>query len=64
MHEPDGHGHGGHLAPEPVTVQGTGVVGELEIIDTPEGERLRFRPTQALAAQELIVEIDRPGHPP
>jgi len=50
-----------HHAPEPVLISGNSVKGLLEIVDTPLGERMRFKASQPLSDDELIVEIDREG---
>ncbi len=54
--------HAGHHAPNPVAVRGELAEGLMEIIDTPQGERLRFtssRPTPGLDAVATI-QRDRP----
>jgi cation diffusion facilitator family transporter len=52
-------GHGHHHAPEPVFVRGKLGAGELEIVDTPAGERFRFTPAAASAFDEAMVAIQR-----
>ena len=54
--------HAGHHAPNPVAVRGELADGVVEIIDTPQGERLRFtssRPTPGLGVVATI-QRDRP----
>lgn len=58
--EAGGHGHAGHHhAPDPVPVQGGLARGVLEIIDTPNGERMRFRASSLAADAEVAVVIAR-----
>ena len=53
-------GHAGHHhAPAPVSVKGELAEGTLEIIDTPEGERMLFTATRASQDLEAHVEIKR-----
>lgn len=54
-----GHGAGHHHAPSPVTVNGALANGILEIIDTPDGERLRFTPSRVTAEMRVFVTIQR-----
>ena len=54
--------HAGHHAPNPVAVRGELAEGMMEIIDTAQGERLRFtssRPTPGLGVVATI-QRDRP----
>jgi nickel/cobalt exporter len=48
-----------HHAPNPVLVTGPLLNGQIEIVDTPLGERMRFTSSSELSASELIVEIQR-----
>lgn len=50
-----GSHHHGHAAPVPVLVHGKLVVGRIEIIDTPAGDRLRFTASQA--TPDLLAEL-------
>jgi len=52
---------GHHHAPDPVAVKGELGEGVIEIIETPAGERLRFRAQRLAAATKVSVEIERPG---
>ncbi len=52
---------GHHHAPAPVSVKGELAEGTLEIIDTPEGERMLFTATRASQDLEAHVEIKREG---
>lgn len=58
--EPAG-GSGHHHAPAPFRFSGELAQGVLEIVDTPEGERMRVTFTRA--SREIVAEvvIDRPG---
>ncbi|MBN9000133.1 MAG: cation transporter, partial [Rhizobiales bacterium] len=56
----DGHPHGHHHAPEPVLVSSRFAVGKLEIVDTPNGERMRLALTQHAKDLQAVVVIDRP----
>jgi len=59
VREPPPHnGNLHHHAPEPVDVQSVLARGVLEIVDTPNGERMRLTVTESLTA---AVEIGRPG---
>ncbi len=51
--------HDHHHAPEPVLIAGNTINGFLEIIDTPLGERMRFRSAHTPSDDEFIVEIER-----
>jgi nickel/cobalt transporter (NicO) family protein len=48
-----------HHAPEPVIVKSSILNGQLEIVDTPIGERMRFKSVSNLDATEMLVEITR-----
>ena len=50
-----------HHATEPVHVTGKSLNGDIQIIETPLGERMRFSSRNDLIGQELFVEITR-GH--
>jgi cation diffusion facilitator family transporter len=54
-----GHDAGHHHAPSPVTVNGELADGVLEIIDTPDGERLRFTPSRVTVEMKAFVTIQR-----
>jgi len=56
------HPHG-HAAPVPVAVRGTHFEGRIEIVDTPDGERLRFTAAHMLANLQAEVVIYRDNHP-
>lgn len=53
--------HGHHHAPEPFKVASTLANGLLEIVDTPEGERMRLTVTEHAEALTALVRIHRPG---
>jgi cation diffusion facilitator family transporter len=53
--------HGHHHAPEPFRVEGKLATGLLEIVDTPEGERMRLTTHQRAEGLQVVVTIDRPG---
>jgi len=56
------HEHAGHHhAPDPVPVTGELTEGVIEIIDTPDGERVRFAAVRLTAGTDAVVAIDRPG---
>jgi cation diffusion facilitator family transporter len=55
--EIDAHSH----APAPVRLRGALAEGLLEIIDTPAGERLRFRYERLAEGVQAWVQIARPG---
>ena len=48
-----------HHAPEPVAVHGKLAQGTLEIIDTPQGERIQFATKRATAGLTAVVRIRR-----
>ncbi len=50
-----------HHAPEPVKVEAELAAGMLEIVDTPAGERMRFRISRAVPGLRAAVIIARPG---
>ncbi|ANK89284.1 MULTISPECIES: cation diffusion facilitator family transporter [unclassified Rhizobium] len=54
-------GHGHHHAPAPFTVSSRLATGLLEIIDTPEGERMRLSISKHARGLEAVVEIAREG---
>jgi len=57
-----GPGHAGHHhAPDSVPVQGELARGILEIIDTTDGERMRFLASSLAANADVAVVIARPG---
>src|SRR5215204_2166544 len=56
---PAGHGH--HHAPEPFCVQSKLATGLLEIVDTPQGERMRLTVSQRAEGLQAVVTIDRDG---
>jgi cation diffusion facilitator family transporter len=56
---PAGHGH--HNAPEPFRVQSKLATGLLEIVDTPQGERMRLTVSQRAEGLQAVVTIDRDG---
>lgn len=51
--------HGHHQAPDPFRVNGTLANGLLEIIDTPDGERMRLRVSKHAEGLSAEVIIDR-----
>jgi len=53
--------HGHHHAPAPFTVSSRLATGLLEIIDTPEGERMRLSISKHAHGLEAVVEIAREG---
>ncbi|MFA5170281.1 MAG: cation diffusion facilitator family transporter [Sulfuriferula sp.] len=55
--------HHGHTAPAPIIVCGKLAEGRIEIIDTPEGERMRFTVTHMLPNLQADVAIFRDNHP-
>ncbi|NUM56038.1 MAG: hypothetical protein HUU46_20555 [Candidatus Hydrogenedentes bacterium] len=61
-HAPHEHGHHHHHAPDPVHVHGKLVHGTLEIIDTPEGERMRLTLDESYPDVSYRVEIQRDGN--
>ena len=56
---PAGHGH--HHAPEPFRVHSKLATGLLEIVDTPQGERMRLTVSQQAEGLQAVVTIDRDG---
>ncbi len=50
-----------HHAPDPVAVRGKLAEGTVEIVDTPDGERLWFTASRAAPGLEVHVEIERAG---
>jgi hypothetical protein len=58
-HQYDHHGH--HHAPEPVQVRTREAEGLLEIVDTPDGERMRLTLSRTAPDLEATVVIRRPG---
>ncbi|MDL2402454.1 cation diffusion facilitator family transporter [Rhizobium mayense] len=57
----DGHHHGHHHAPAPSKVESPVATGLLEIVDTPEGERMRLTLSSQMDGLRATVEIKRPG---
>src|SRR6266511_2804650 len=53
------HATGHHHAPTPVAVRGQLAEGAMEIVDTPDGERMQFSASRAAADLEAAVEIER-----
>ncbi len=53
------HATGHHHAPTPVAVRGQLAEGAMEIVDTPDGERMQFSASRAAADLETVVEIER-----
>ena len=58
---PEGHDDGDHHAPEPFRFVSRIADGLLEIIDTPDGERMRLTIERHVEAVTVIVSIDRAG---
>ncbi|MBY5767860.1 cation transporter [Rhizobium leguminosarum] len=54
-------GHGHHHAPAAFTVSSRLATGVLEIVDTPEGERMRLSISKHARGLEAVVEIARDG---
>lgn len=54
-------GVGRHHAPDPVLVAGELAEGVIEIVDTPQGERLRFTTRRLARECDVSVVIERPG---
>ncbi|MDL2405874.1 cation diffusion facilitator family transporter [Rhizobium calliandrae] len=54
----DGHDH---HAPEPFKVESPLAAGLLEIVDTPQGERMRLNISSYAHGLQVTVEIKRPG---
>lgn len=48
-------------APQPFRVKTSWIDGELRILDTPEGERMRLTLVRGIQGLEASVKIDRPG---
>jgi cation diffusion facilitator family transporter len=71
--EPHGHGkvgddhdhgeHGHHHAPDPFVVTCDLAAGVLEIVDTPQGERMRLTISRHAEGLSAMVIIDRPDGP-
>lgn len=57
-HESRAHG-AHHHAPNPVHVHGGLAEGDIEIIDTPDGERMRFTSAQPVPGLLAVVVIER-----
>ena len=57
--EPEEGGH--HHAPDPFLVSGKLASGLLEIVDTPQGERMRLRLSRHAEGLRANVAIERPG---
>ena len=55
----DGSGH--HHAPEPFQVNGKLAKGQLQIVDTPAGERMRLTVSKRAEGLSAVVLIKRPG---
>ncbi|WP_037152782.1 cation diffusion facilitator family transporter [Rhizobium freirei] len=56
------HGdHGHHHAPDPFTVNSSLATGLLEIVDTPDGERMRLSIRSHAHGLQAVVNIKRPG---
>lgn len=53
--------HGHHHAPDPFRFDGALAAGVLEIVDTPDGERMRLTVTRQAPGLSAKVIIDRPG---
>ena len=51
--------HAGHHAPNPVAVRGELAEGVVEIIDTPQGERLRFTSSRPIPGLGVVATIQR-----
>ena len=51
--------HAGHHAPNPVAVRGELADGVMEIIDTPQGERLRFTCSRQTSGLSAVATIQR-----
>lgn len=54
-----GEGHGHHHAPDPFRVNGALANGLLEIVDTPDGERMRLRVSKHAEGLSAEVVINR-----
>ncbi|MDM9624984.1 cation diffusion facilitator family transporter [Rhizobium sp. S152] len=57
----DRGGHGHHHAPAPFTVDSRLATGLLEIVDTPDGERMRLSISRHAKGLEAVVETARGG---
>ncbi|MHB8886321.1 MAG: cation diffusion facilitator family transporter [Methylovirgula sp.] len=60
-HPPQNRVGGHHHAPAPLAVSGELSEGVLEIIETPEGERLRLTAVRLPTGAKVVAMIDRPG---
>jgi len=58
---PDQRSHGHYHAPAPFTVTSQLAIGLLQIVDTPEGERVRLSISKHAKGLEAVVEIARGG---
>jgi len=56
-----GQDRGHHHAPEPFKVSCDLVDGQLEIVDTPDGERMRLTVVRGIPDLQAVVTIDRRG---
>jgi len=56
-----GHGHGHHHAPDPFDFVTGLAEGQLAIIDTADGERMRLTVAKAVPSLAATVDISRPG---
>ncbi|MDX8466169.1 cation diffusion facilitator family transporter [Mesorhizobium sp. VK23B] len=54
-------GGGHHHAPDPFLVSGKLASGLLEMVDTPQGERMRLRLSRHAEGLQVNVAIERPG---
>lgn len=52
--------HAHHHAPDPIRIKGTFVEGVIEIVDTPDGERMQLRAPWLPDNAKALVVIDRP----
>ena len=57
----DHHHHHDHHASDPQPIKGRDLVGVIEIVETPIGERLRFAASRVLKLRNLEARICRPG---
>ena len=57
------HAHAPHHAPEPIHLKGRIATGVVTIFDTPQGERMGFRPSRAVSGLKVSAIIKRPGSP-
>lgn len=53
--------HAHHHAPDPVSIPSTFAAGDVSIIDTPNGERMRYASTSRISDLRIVVEIARAG---